>query len=77
MSEWNPAPFQRHLTGLAKDLGRHAFWKTALFGTVLLERQWLPPCWRIPRRTGRDGPWRDRPSWTRPWGPGGTGCWPN
>lgn len=40
MSEWNPAPFQTHLTGLAKDLSRQAFWKTALFGTVLLERQW-------------------------------------
>lgn len=40
MSSWSAAPFQAHLEGLTKALKRQAFWKTALFGTILLERQW-------------------------------------
>ncbi len=34
------APFAAHLERLEKELKKQAFWKTALFGTVLLERQW-------------------------------------
>lgn len=37
---YDRAPFAAHLDGLGKELKKQAFWKTALFGTVLLERQW-------------------------------------
>ena len=33
-------PFAAHLDTLVKELKKQAFWKTALFGVVLLERQW-------------------------------------
>ncbi len=38
--DWSPALFQAHCQELSKALGRQAFWKTALFGVLLLERQW-------------------------------------
>lgn len=37
---YDRTPFTAHLDGLVKELKKQAFWKTALFGTVLLERQW-------------------------------------
>jgi len=37
--DWSPAPFQAHCQELSKALSRQAFWKTALFGVLLLERQ--------------------------------------
>lgn len=37
---YDRAPFAAHLDRLEKELKKQAFWKTALFGTVLLERQW-------------------------------------
>lgn len=37
---YDRAPFAAHLDGLVKELKKQAFWKTALFGVVLLERQW-------------------------------------
>lgn len=37
---YDRAPFAAHLDGLEKELKKQAFWKTALFGVVLLERQW-------------------------------------
>ena len=33
-------PFAAHLNNLVKELKKQAFWKIALFGVVLLERQW-------------------------------------
>ncbi len=38
--DWNPTPFREHFTELSRQLNRQAFWKTALFGVLLLERQW-------------------------------------
>lgn len=38
--DWNPAPFQEHFSEISHQLNRQAFWKTALFGVLLLERQW-------------------------------------
>ena len=40
MDVWNPPAIQAHCKTLETDLSRQAFWKTALFGTILLERQW-------------------------------------
>jgi len=37
---WNPVSFETHCSKLSKQLNRQAFWKTALFGVLLLERQW-------------------------------------
>lgn len=51
--DWNPGPFPAHCQELSKALGRQAFWKTALFGVLLLERQW---------------PVYERLSVGRPWG---------
>lgn len=38
--DWDPTPFQEHFLSLSSQLNRQAFWKTALFGVLLLERQW-------------------------------------
>lgn len=38
--DWNPSLFRGRCLELSKELGRQAFWKTALFGVLLLERQW-------------------------------------
>lgn len=40
MDVWNPPAIQAHCKALETDLSHQAFWKTALFGTILLERQW-------------------------------------
>lgn len=50
---WNLSPFRGHCLELSKELGRQAFWKTALFGVLLLERQW---------------PVYEKLSLNRPWG---------
>lgn len=34
------APFQEHFLEITQQLKQQAFWKTALFGVLLLERQW-------------------------------------
>ena len=37
---WNPDLFREHFIELSRQMKRQAFWKTALFGVLLLERQW-------------------------------------
>ena len=37
---WNDVPFREHFAEITQQLNRQAFWKTALFGVLLLERQW-------------------------------------
>ncbi len=38
--DWSPVLFQAHCQEMSEALGLQAFWKTALFGVLLLERQW-------------------------------------
>lgn len=38
--DWNLDPFEEHFLEITQQLKRQAFWKTALFGVLLLERQW-------------------------------------
>ena len=38
--DWNNVPFREHFAEITRQLNRQAFWKTALFGVLLLERQW-------------------------------------